>query len=323
MSAPLRVTNQQVIDAYRATGSVWRAAKELGIGGQSVHERLRALDYPMASRKWDDNEVAELRLLACAMTVGEIASRLGRPYAGVAGKISELGIGVRFGNRQARKIPRGAGYDKRSCERYRKQVDETGISLRVCASRNGLTTEMLCQALEKHFPDWWQEYRRAHTDLPEKTCGYCERPFYPSNKKQDYCTRKCAADARTDRGYFGGKRKNTIGLKEGVCQLCGREGMTGLTPHHVLGKENDPDNEVLIALCRGCHQIVTLLGGRDFADDATAWESLISLVMLRRHGAPGKPYQFGTYIYVEMEPLTAGDLDDEELLDAAGIEATS
>ncbi len=47
-----KATNQEIIDAYKATGSIWRAAKALGLCGQSVWERLRALGYPIASRKW-------------------------------------------------------------------------------------------------------------------------------------------------------------------------------------------------------------------------------------------------------------------------------
>lgn len=40
MSTPLKHTDEEIRDAYERTGSVWKAADELGMCGQSVHERL-------------------------------------------------------------------------------------------------------------------------------------------------------------------------------------------------------------------------------------------------------------------------------------------
>jgi hypothetical protein len=82
----------------------------------------------------------------------------------------------------------------------------------------------------------------------------------------------------------------------------------------VLGKENDPLNDVLIALCQGCHQIVTLLGARTFTDDPRAWEALISLAWMRRHGAE---LAIGTsekvvYTEVTIEISEADEWDDAD-----------
>jgi len=144
----LRATNEEIIEAYRRTGSVWRTGKELGIAGQSVHERLRVLGYPMFGRKWTDDEIDELRSLVGHMTLGEIGHRLGRPYSGVAGKISELGLAGRS-YRRPTKIPRGAGYDKASLARYIKQLEESGDPITKFARRNGLGIEPLIGALER------------------------------------------------------------------------------------------------------------------------------------------------------------------------------
>lgn len=284
MSTVSRYTAQDIIDAYQRTGSVWRAGKELGLAGQTVHERLLAVGYPLAGRRWTGDEIDELRALAGHATIGEIARRLGRPYNGVACKISDLGIGSRAGNRRKVKIPRGAGYDKASVKKYMRQLDTSGDSIYRFARRNGLGIEALVQAIERDDPDWWRAYREAHSDLPAARCGYCDAEFIPSSAKQKFCSRKCGSDARTDESYFGGRRRQTIGLAEGKCQLCGRVGIKGLSSHHVLGKENDPDNEALVALCSGCHKAVTFLASRTFVDDEVAWQSLISLVWLRRHG---------------------------------------
>jgi hypothetical protein len=300
-----KATNEQIIATYKATGSVWATAERLGMAGQTVHERLRALDYPMVGRKWEPGEVEFLKTLVDPMTLSEIAHRLGRPYAGVALKVSRLGIGSNHGNRGPKKIKRGAGYDKESLKKYAREIDATGLSVHAYARRHKLGVEMLCQAFENRLPKWWVTYRENHSDLPLKTCEYCDREFIPSSKKQQYCTRKCGSDRRSDLSYFGGRRRETIGLAEGVCQLCGRSNIPGLSSHHILGKENDPDNEYLIALCQGCHQIVTLVSARNFVERPEVWEALIALCALRKRGAPAN-----VYACVELEFVPDDELDE-------------
>jgi len=316
MAGQSRYTADQVIAAYQRTGSVWRAGKELGLAGQSVHERLRAIGYPMSNRHWDQAEIDELRALADHLTIGEAAHRLGRTYAAVACKINELGIGSRTGNKRKRKIPRGAGYDKASCKRYTRQLDASGDRITVFARRQGLSIESLVQALQRYFPDWWVAYRAAHSDIPERECNYCGATFIPANGKQLSCTRQCGAARRVDESYFGGKRRNTIGLAAGQCQLCARVDVKGLSSHHVIGKENDPENDYLIALCPGCHRLVTFLGSRPFLDHAEGWESLIQLVLLRRNGANGDVAGVGAYVDIDL-------LTPAEVMEEAEIEEES
>lgn len=306
-----KATNEEVIAAYQATGSVWRAAKQLGMVGQSVHERLRALNYPLAGRKWTVDEDAELAtLVANGVPLGEIAHRLGRPYSGVAGRASHLGI--KSIPKRNRKIPRGAGYDKASVEKHLRNLERSGVKVTRYARAEGLSVELLAKAIERNFPDRWQAYKQTHSDIPSKTCVYCETEFIPGNSKQTYCTRDCATAARSDRSYFGGNRRATIGLAEGVCQLCGRKEVKGLSSHHILGKENDPLNTELVALCPGCHQVVSHLGGRAFVDDPRAWEALIALAWTRRHGHEihANPQSQVVYTEVHIEVYDA-DLDED------------
>lgn len=278
-----KATTEQIIAAYRETGSVWKAAKELGMAGQTVHERLRAVGYPMLSRNWTEEETEELaNLIRAQVTLSQIAHRLGRPYSGVACKASELGI--RSNRRRQKNIPRGAGWDKASTLRHMKALQQYAGKITQYARANGLSIDLFVHALQQHCPDLWAAYLQAHSDLPSKKCPYCGDVFIPTSGKQTYCTRKCANHARADRDYFGGKRRSTVGLAEGTCQLCERNGVKGLSSHHVFGKENDPENDVLLALCPGCHKCVTLLATRNFVDNETAWEALISLVWMRKNG---------------------------------------
>lgn len=303
-----RWSNQDLITAYNETGSVWQAGKKLGLAGQTVHERLKHIGFEMSARHWTPEELKELKELAQEMTISEIASRLGRPYNGVAIKISRLGYGNRYGNNQSKKPKRTKNYSKANIAQYIKELDENGMKLTQYSRHKGLSVEMLTQAIQASDYEWWLAYAERNASKPKATCPYCETEFWPQSGKQIFCHRKCAAESRVDHSYFGGKRRTTIGLAERTCQLCGRKDVKGLSSHHMIGKENDPENEMLIALCPGCHNLVTLLGGRVFTGTSEIWESLIQLSLIRKHGAD-KDF-IGVYVHVDIEYLNPEDIED-------------
>jgi len=305
-----RFTSEEVVAAYRETGSVWKAAKRLGLCGQTVHERLLGLGVPLFGRKWSQAEIDELGALAETCTIGEIARRLGRPYTAVAAKLSSLEI--RVVRQKSRKIPRGAGFDAKSVRLHMKALDSYKGGITQYCRMHSLTVDLLIAAIQRDNEAWWKAYVNAHSDLAQKTC-YCGRVFVPLNAKQATCSRKCQSDSRSDRQYFNGNRRATIGLAQGICQLCARADIKGLSSHHVFGRENDPDGRFLVALCPGCHQIVSHLAGRRFIEDVSGWENLINLVMLRHTNGTVPGY----YTTVDMEPLTEEDLAEDESLEPA------
>lgn len=302
------ISNQEIIDAYLKTGSVWKAGKLLGLAGQTVHERLKALGHKLPGSEWTDEEIAELTALASQMTIAQIANRLGRPYNGVALKISRLGLGQRFGNKQKKKIPRTGEYTKAKITEYIAVMDQEQLKITKFSKMNSLNVDSVVYSIQKFYPEWYEAYCERNAVSQQTPCPYCMQPFWPLSKKQIYCNRQCADKARVDNSYFGGRRRETIGLLEGVCQLCGNKTPKGLSSHHMRGKENDPDNEHLIALCQGCHQIVTILGGRRFVATEEAWEVLMQLVIIRKNGHD--PNFKGVYTTVSIDMITA---DNEHL----------
>lgn len=314
MTVPVnrRVETEAIVKAYQQTGSIWKAGKVVGLCGQSVWERLKNLGYPMPKQPWSEEELRELRLLAANCTIGQIATRLGRPYMGVAIKLSRLSIGVRFGNRLPQKVKRGEGYTKKNAAKWAKQLTQSGSSLRGFARHHHLSLENLVRCLQQHEDYWWRVYCQQHAIASERECVYCGIPFFPLSKKQRSCTRRCQELMRRDLAYFGGRRREAIGLSDGVCQLCGKHKPKGLSAHHVIGKQNDPNNELLVALCPGCHQTVGRIASMNAADDTQFWENLISLVLARRLGEVRNTTEHvGTHVCVDIEYLKADDLLDE------------
>ena len=94
-----------------------------------------------------------------------------------------------------------------------------------------------------------------------------------------------------------------IGLREGVCQLCFGTFDKWLSAHHVLGKERDPENNALIALCRGCHDMVTNLSARSWVERSESVTELVALALARR----GK---MNAVVSVEIEEWRSDELRD-------------
>lgn len=296
------ISNQDIINAYLETGSVWKAGKKLGLAGETVHEKLKAMGHKLPGSEWTEAEIEELKNLASQMTIAQIANRLGRPYNGVALKISRLGLGERFGNKQKKKLPRTGAFTKAKIEQYIAEIEQEQTKVTTYARKQGLAIENLVNALQRFAPEWYERYCETNAVKPKTKCPYCETEFWPLSHKQIYCKRQCANEAREDYAYFGGRRRETIGLLDGICQLCNQHTPKGLSSHHMLGKENDPNNEHLIALCSGCHYIVTIVAGRRFAATPEAWEVLIQLVLIRKNGHD--PNIVGVFTSVDIEFIT-------------------
>ncbi len=299
-----RASDEQIVAAYRITGSVWKAAKRLGLTGQSVHERLRRLGYPMAHQEWSEEELKEAVSLAeQGEPLGQIAARLGRTYWAVALKLSRLGVRSSRTDWRRKKPKHGSGLTKKRIAAFAKKLEAGSVTVRRLARMEGVAITPLVDALQHYQPEKWQRYVREHSDLGIVKCPGCGRDFVPLTKKQQFCTVRCRESHRRDESYFGGRRMEAVGLREGVCQLCRKKVEKWLSAHHVLGKENDPNNEVLIALCRGCHDLVTRLAARPWVEDRDVVADLVALALARRG-------RVGSFVSVDIEGWTPEEMQE-------------
>jgi hypothetical protein len=244
---------------------------------------------------WNYEQLVELAtLVESGRTLGQISRHLDRPYATVAAQVSRGGLHSK--GIKERKLPRGAGYDKASTKLNLISMWRFNGTAQQYARRQKLNLDSLVFACETHFADGWGDYVRNHAPLPQATCGYCERVFHPNSAAQVFCSSKCSIDGRADKAYFNGNRRTTIGMDTGVCQVCERSVKKGLSPHHLFGKENDPEDDALVGLCRGCHQLVTILAQRVFCDDPEKLEHLITLAWLRKHGQQQGAEMFDAHV---------------------------
>lgn len=173
------------------------------------------------------------------------------------------------------KIP--AGYNKRTLQSVVDLIPLVGLN-NACKAHK-LTPTLFGHAVKVRMPDAWKFIK---TTGRTKKCSYCKNLFVFSSSTQMFCCNKCRYDFKTDKDYFGGKKLKTYGLAERTCQVCGNHNVPGITPHHILGKQNDPKDKYLLAICRGCHSLITDLGRRNFLLEREKIELLIKLAIIRK-----------------------------------------
>src|SRR5207247_1848341 len=165
-----RVTNEEVVAAYKDTGSVWKAAKRLGVCGQSVHERLRRLGHRMTHQTWTVEEVREARSLASqGEPMAQIASRLGRTYSAVALKLSRLGIGSQHKGWRW-KPRRKMILSKGRVAALGRKLERGAATLRRWPPPEGVAITPLVDALQVYEPERWRRYVEHHSNLSRRPC---------------------------------------------------------------------------------------------------------------------------------------------------------
>lgn len=96
MSGKRKATDEQIVEAYEATGSVWRAANKLGMAGQTVHERLVKLGKSKPINHFSEAEDGVLlehyNDAADAGKLDDLAKSMGRTKQFLARQAKRLGL---------------------------------------------------------------------------------------------------------------------------------------------------------------------------------------------------------------------------------------
>ena len=91
-----KATDQQIIDSYKRFGNVWAVGRELGMCGQSIHERLCRLGAVKKMRVFTEEEVnvlmQEYLKNSEDRTLDLLAKRMGRSKPFICRKAKELGL---------------------------------------------------------------------------------------------------------------------------------------------------------------------------------------------------------------------------------------
>lgn len=96
MGSAKKATDDQIRDAYERTGSVWKSAKELGMCGQSVHERLVRMGIDTSknifTREDDDYLTERYVVYRDAGQLQVLADEMGRTKQFICRQAKRLGL---------------------------------------------------------------------------------------------------------------------------------------------------------------------------------------------------------------------------------------
>lgn len=280
--------------------------------------------WHVASLSWSVGEVSRLKeLLSQGLELREIASELRRTYVGTVYKAAAvLTLGERGG--KPLKIPRSIGLSKREVHKLWEPLKSWDKKWAGFCRRHKIDAVLAASAFELYFGEMWLK-EAERLGLEKVPCPGCASMFFrPMVKGRETCSSRCAGRLRRDSEYFDGMRMNAVGMAEGVCQCCLEKPKSGLSAHHVIGKGNDPDNKLMVALCVGCHQLVTDLSLRGFLLDPEAWSRLIKLVLMRKEvQLEGFSEKASFGVGVSWEPLSLLQYCEREGIDPDDLASVS
>jgi Holliday junction resolvase len=206
-----KATDAQVIAAYQKAGSVKAAGRLLGIGGGSVHERLKKLGVacPKKARPWTAAEEATIRKCYAQYrgrgTVKTLAARLGRDYSTLATKAKEMGLSAHPKVKPfLRSIP-----NETAARRWFDRFKRSSLVLAQFCAKFKISDDAMRTHVASRWPDEWDAV--IESKAPRQTRYRLGRHF-------EYRTRDLLRDA----GYFVMRSPRSLSIVDLVAIKTGR-----------------------------------------------------------------------------------------------------
>lgn len=91
-----KATDEEIVAAYKETGNIWKAAKLLGMGGQTIQERLVRIGVARSNRPFTEDEEDRLRreylLFRDTGNLAALAQSMGRHKTHICTQARRLGL---------------------------------------------------------------------------------------------------------------------------------------------------------------------------------------------------------------------------------------
>jgi hypothetical protein len=153
-----KVTDQQLAASYARTRSVWTTAKEVGMCGQSVHERLVKLGLNNHSNVFTEAEKKLLQqryvLAADAGRLAELAAEMGRTKQFICRQARELGLTDR--KRKKAYLSVWKYVDEATARPIFEKFKKSSLGLGKFCKRFGYDDLGFYKCMKGFFPDEWE-----------------------------------------------------------------------------------------------------------------------------------------------------------------------
>jgi len=160
-----QVSTADLVEAYKATGSVYAVGRKFGLNGSSVHERLvrHAPGVVKRPRRWTPDQ---LRLLSehyqhfvAAGKLGELAKKLGIGKSSVCAKARQLGL-----TDQNRKKPYASVWmymPEEDAARVWDEFKSSRLGMIAWCKKKGYDDLGFSRCMKKFFGDEWESVMEA------------------------------------------------------------------------------------------------------------------------------------------------------------------
>lgn len=155
MPYPSKATDEQVIEAYQRTGSVWKAGEELGMCGQAVHERLQKLGMNKHVNVFTDEDKEYLSeryvLYRDSGMLQDLADEMGRTKPFICRQARALGL----------TSPSNSGSHKKSVLKYATEAvaipiwnkfKESPLGVGDFCKENHYDVQTFTDTMNRYFP---------------------------------------------------------------------------------------------------------------------------------------------------------------------------
>ena len=195
MAYPKKVSDEVILEAYARLGNVWMVGEEVGICGQSVHERLQKLGKNKTVNVFSEADIEllarEYKKYADAGKLDELASKMNRTKQFICRQAGKLGL-----TDQCRKRPYIV---KDNADIYLRQHKKV---------RDYRGSPKHCEVCETNSPHKWYEWANLTGDYDnpsdyKRMCRKCHRRYDKGRGEPSRAHLKRAANGNHNQAMEG------------------------------------------------------------------------------------------------------------------------
>lgn len=172
-----KATDPQIREAYARLGSVWKVGEELGMCGQSVHERLRKMGIDTGMNvftKSDEKHLAERYVpYRDAGALQILADEMGRTKQFICRKAGELGLTDRNAERRYARVWKDM--PREAVEGIWKEFKRQRLGVKEFCRRRRYDVQSFTDCMRRNFPEEYEE--AVDAKRPKSSCYRLGRDF--------------------------------------------------------------------------------------------------------------------------------------------------
>lgn len=158
-----KATDEQIVEAYMRAKSVWKAAEELGMCGQSVHERLQKIGVDTSANLFTEKDYDKLRecyvVYRDAGMLDELAREMGRDKTTICGKAKMLGLTNKNCERKYLRVWKDA--PEAVCRPIFESLKKSRLTVKEFCQKNGYGKSGFERRMKELFPEEWASMAEA------------------------------------------------------------------------------------------------------------------------------------------------------------------